>query len=101
MAGGQNILSGNKVIAAPDFICGHTIILVSRYILQPHRVVNVHGPQFSSDSTLGTVYNRMNQHGAFHLDDCLYSTFGDAVLMSITSSTKADVLVLFNSFIHK
>ena len=96
MAGGKNILAGNKVRQAPEFICGHIRILEMHLIVQTHHMVNLHMPQFSSDSTLGTAHDRVNQHGAGHSDDRLDSTFGDAVLMSRTSSTKADVLVLFN-----
>ena len=96
MAGVQNILSGKKGGSAPELICGNTRILVRNSIVQPQCVVNSHVPQFISDSTLGTVYGRMNQHGAGHSENRLDSTFGDAVLMSSTRSTKADVLVLFN-----
>ena len=96
MTGGQNIISGKKGRAATEFICGHTRILARHSILQPHRIVNVHGLQSSSDITLGTAHGRLNQGGAGNLDNCLDSTFGDAVLMSSTSSTKVTVLVIFN-----
>ena len=96
MEGVQNLLSGKKGRAAPEFICGQTIILARHSILQPHLVVNSHGPQFRSDSTLVTAHGRVNQNGTGHLDNCLDSMFSNAVLMSRTSSTKADVLVLFN-----
>ena len=79
MAGGQNILAGKKVRAAPEFMCGHTIILLRHSILQPHRVVNDHGPQFRRVITLGNVHDRMNQRCAGHLDDLLESKFGDAL----------------------
>ena len=96
MSGGQNLLDGKKGISAPEFICGHTRIFARRFILQTHRVVNFHGPQFSSDSTLGTECGRVNQHGAGHSGNRLDSTFVDAILMSRTRSTKVDLLVLLN-----
>ena len=96
MVRGQNLLSGKKVGAAPEFVCGHIRIFVRHLIAQTNCVVNGHGPQFSSDSTLGTAYIKMNQYGADHLDNRLDSTFGDAVLMSSTRSTKSDTLVLLN-----
>ena len=96
MTGGKNILSGKKGRAAPDFTCGHTRILARHSSVQPHCVVNVHGPQSSSDITLGTAHGRVNQRGAGNLDKCLDSTFGEAILMSSTSSTKVTVLFIFN-----
>ena len=96
MEGGQNLLDRKKGRAAPEFICGQTIILSRHSIIQLHRVVNCHGKQFNSDSTLGTAHGIVNQYGAGHSDNRLDSTFGAAILMSGTSSTKADVLVLFN-----
>ena len=96
MSGGHNILSMKKGGEAPDIICGKTIILAMHLLVHPHRVVNGHGPQFRSDSTLVTAHGRVNQNGTGHLDNCLDSMFSNAVLMSRTSSTKADVLVLFN-----
>ena len=96
MASGQNLLAGKKVRAAPEFICGHTIIFARRFILQTHRVVNFHGPHFSSDSTLGAECVIVNQHGAGHSGNRLDSTFVDAILMSRTRSTKVDLLVLLN-----
>ena len=33
MEGGQNLLAGKKVPAAPEFICGQTIILARRSIV--------------------------------------------------------------------
>ena len=101
MAGGNNLLPGKKERSAPEFICGHTRILWSNLILHPHRVFNGHGPQFSSNSTLGTAYDRANQHGAGSLDNRLYSTFSNSVLMISTSFTEAYVLVLLNECIHK
>ena len=96
MTGGQNLLDGKKGISAPEFICGHTRILVMHSIVQPHRVVNGYLPQFSSDSTLETAQDRVNYNGAVHLDKRLDSMFGDAFLISSTSSTKSEVLVLLN-----
>ena len=96
MAGGQNLLSGKKVIAAPEFICGQTRILAMHLIVKPHQMANGYGPQFSSDSTFGNVYGRVNQHGAVHLDKCFYSMFSNAILRIRTRSTKEGVLVLFN-----
>ena len=96
MSGGKNILAGKKGREAPDFICGHTRILTINSIVHPHRVVNVHGPQFSGDSTLGNVYEIVNRNGVGHLDNSLDYTFSDAILMSSNSSNSADLLVLFN-----
>ena len=96
MSVGQNILAGNKGIVAPEFICGHNRILVGHSIIQPNCVVNGHGPQFSSDSTLGTAYGRVNHHDVGHLDNRLDYTFGEAVLIISNRFNKADVLVLFN-----
>ena len=96
MSGGKNILAGKKGREAPDFICGHTRILAINSIVHPHRMVNGHVPQFSSDSNLGNVYGRVNQNGVGHLDNSLDYTFSDAVLMSSNSSNSADLLVLFN-----
>ena len=96
MSGGHNILSMKKGGEAPDIICGKTIILAMHLLVHPHRVVNGHGPQFSSDSTFGNARGRVNHHVAGHSEYRLYSTFGNAVLVIITGSTKADVLVLFN-----
>ena len=96
MAGGQNILSEKKGRAHPELICGHTRILARNSIVHPHHVVNCHGPQFSSDSTLGTAYGRVNHHDVGHLDNRLDYTFGEAVLIISNRFNKADVLVLFN-----
>ena len=96
MSGGRNNLAGKKGRAAPEFICGKTRILARHSIVQTHRVVNCHGPQFISDSTLGTVHDRVNHYGADHAYNHLDSKFGYAVLIISTRSTKVDVLVLFN-----
>ena len=64
MACGQNLLAGKKRRAAPDLICGQIRILARNLTVQPHHMVNWHVPHFSSDSTLGTAYGRVNQHGA-------------------------------------
>ena len=80
----------------PEFICGHTRILARNLIVQPQRVVNGHGLQFRSDSTLGTVHVRMNQHGEGHFYNLLDSTFGDDVMMSSTISTKVDFWSFLN-----
>ena len=96
MAVGQNIPAGKKGRAATEFICEHTRILARHSIVHTHRVVNGHAQKFRSDSTLGTAHVRVNQHGAGHQDNRLDYTFSDAVLMSSTRSTKADVLLLFN-----
>ena len=95
MAGGNNLLSGKKSRSATYFICRPTRILARHLIVNPHCVFNWHGTQFISNITLGTSHARVNQHGAGTLDNRLDSTFGDAVMMSNTRSTKVDVLVLF------
>ena len=96
MACGNNLLAGKKGREASEFICGHTRIVVMYLIVHTHHMVNGHGPQFISDSTLGIAQDRVNKHGAGNLGNRLDSTSGDAVLTSSTRSTKADVLVLFN-----
>ena len=96
MAGGLNLLDGKKGGSDPEFICGHTRILGIHLIVHPHRLFNYHRPQLSSDITLGNAHGRMNRYGAVHLCNRLYYTFGNAVLVISTISTKADVLFLFN-----
>ena len=96
MAGVQNILADQKGKAHPEFICLYTIVLMRHSIVHPNHVVNGHRPHFNSDSTLGTSHGRLNQHGAGHLNNCLDFTFRNTVLISSTSSAKANVLVLFN-----
>ena len=96
MAGGYNLLAGKKGRSPIELICGNTRILAMHLIVQPQHVVNFHRPQFSSDIILGTANDIVNQHGASHSNNRLDSTFGKSVLMSSTSSTKENVLVLFN-----
>ena len=96
MASGQNLLAGKKRSSAPEFICGQARILANYYIVQPHHMVNCYGPKFNSGGTMGTIHVIVSQHGAYNLDDHLDFTFGNVLLMSRTSATKANVLVLFN-----